>query len=150
MLLYRANHAGHALVNMHIQTSGGLALDRKNGRLLYTSGQLIQNLFRISVNGGASQAPERLTSTSGMDVLQRFSPDGKNHSIRVSAVFPTAESGRLRYNLPSVRGCSSRYATLAPGDWVPDGRSLAYFVARPKGDRQVFRLAMEPARSHAC
>jgi Tol biopolymer transport system component len=150
MLLYRANHAGHALVNMHIQTSGGLALDRKNGRLLYTSGQLIQNLVRISVNGGASQAPERLTSTSGMDVLQRFSPDGKTiafGSLRFSdsGIWTTGIQSTLSSGL-----ASSRYATLAPGEWVPDGRSLAYFVTRPKGDRQVFRLAMEPARSHAC
>jgi Tol biopolymer transport system component len=136
MWLYRASTSANAKppVSTLALTNGGLTFDRKSRRLAYTSGQFIDNLFRIPTSGGdISQVPERLTSTSGVDLMPRFSPDGNTvafGSIRfgTSSIWTT----QIRPVLSSEL-ISSRYATLVPGDWTPDGKSLLVFATTEEG-----------------
>jgi Tol biopolymer transport system component len=149
MWLYSATpSSGAPPTNLHVLTNGGLTFHRRTGRLVYTSGQFIQNLYRIPAKGvgGSAPVPERLTSTSGMDLMPRFSPAGNTlafASLRfgVSGIWTIETQSTLSSEL-----ISSRFATLVPSDWSPDGRSLLYFGTTPEGRWQIYRVAVDTGK----
>ena len=69
MRLYRTTPGagGVPIPITNVVTNGGLALSPKAGRLIYTSRELLQNLFQLQITatGKTSQTLERLTSTTG-------------------------------------------------------------------------------------
>jgi serine/threonine protein kinase len=147
MWLYRATaSAGSTPTNTKILTNGGLAFNGKSGKLFFTSAEFIHNLYRIRAGVlNSNPTPERLTSTSGMDFMPRFSPDG-------GLAFASLRSGASGIWIMDTRSAlaseltSSRYATLVPGGWAPDGRSLLYFGTTPEGSWQLFRAATDTGK----
>ena len=151
MWLYRAAAKAEAPAprNMHVLTNGGLALDRKSGRLIYTSGQFIHNLFRIPLDGAGriARAPERVTSTSGIDMMPHFSPDGKALAFGSMRFGDSGIWTMQLGNTLSSELASTRYGVLAPGDWAPDGRSLLYFGNTEDGHWQLYRVAVDTGKA---
>jgi Tol biopolymer transport system component len=150
MRLYRTTSgAGGVPVPItDVVTNGGLALNGKTGRLIYTSDELIRNLFQISAQepGKSSQVPERLTSTTGYDFLPRYSPDGKAVAF---GSMRFGESGIWTIQTQDTRSvelASSPQGTLATGDWAPDGRSLVFFSTMGQGRWQLYQVAAETGR----
>jgi eukaryotic-like serine/threonine-protein kinase len=139
---------GVPVLATNVVTNGGMALSAKTGRLIYASRELIQNLFQISLSGTgkSSQAPERLTSTSGNDFMPRYSPDGKSvafSSFRFgdNGIWTIQTQGTLSAEL-----ASSPQATLSTGDWSPDGRSLVFFSTMNQGRWQLYRVAIDTGK----
>ncbi len=129
-----------------ILTDGGIALNTKTGRLIYPSAHVFVNLYRMPLNtaGGVSGPPERLTSTTGKDMIPRYSPDGK------SVAFTSSRFGEFGIwaveigNLVGTALTTSLDATLALGDWAIDGKSLVYFRTTPPSGRwQLYRVATD-------
>jgi Tol biopolymer transport system component len=132
----------------NVVTNGGLALNTKTGRLIYTSREMIENLFQISVGGSgtSSQAPERLTSTTGDDFLPRYSPDGQvvafsSRRFGQSGIWTIQTQGTLSAEL-----VSSPQGTMAPGDWAPDSKSLVFFSTMNQGRWQLYRVAADTGK----
>jgi serine/threonine protein kinase len=132
----------------NVVTNGGLALSPKAGRLIYTSRELLQNLFQIQITGTGktSQTLERLTSTTGHDFLPRYSPDGK------SVAFASVRFGEgglwtiQTQGTVSAELASSQLGTMVPGDWSPDGRSLVFFSTMNQGRWQLYRIAVDTGK----
>ena len=150
MRLYRTTPGatGAPLLITGVVTNGGLGLNGKTGRLIYTSRELIQNLFQISVQepGKSSQVPERLTSTTGSDFLPRYSPDGKAvafASVRFgeNGIWTIQTQGTLGAEL-----ASSAQGTLVPSGWAPDGKSLVFFSNMDKGRWQLYRVGADTGK----
>jgi len=129
-----------------ILTTGGIALSPKTGRLIYPSAQRFVNLYRLPLNtvDRVSGHPERLTSTTGEDFLPRYSRDGKSIAFGSSRF---GEFGIWTVPIGEQLGAAlttSLDATLALGDWAPDGKSLVYFRTTPPGGRwQLYRVATD-------
>lgn len=123
---------------------GGMAFHRQTGRLIYTSLLNIQNLYRISPDGPESaRIPERITSTTGSDLLPRYSPDNATVAF---VSFRFAQFGV--WTIDSRSSNVSELMDWGPGlvaasDWSPDGRSLYLFGISPQGWYQLYRLAVD-------
>lgn len=125
--------------------AGQLALSEKAGRLIYASGELIQNLLRIPTDlaGQGARAATRLTSTTGSDYLPRYSPDGK------FVAFASDRAGEYGAWTLGIGGTisteltSSRETIAALGDWMPDRRSLVFFRTNQRGFWQLYKLAVD-------
>ncbi len=132
----------------NVLTNGALALNAKFSRLVFSSERLIQNLVQISPTGTgeSSRVPERLTATTGNDFLPHYSPDGK------SVAFDSrrgVETGIWTMRMGATTGTeltSSNDATIALGDWAPDGMSLLFCATTRPGWWQLFRLAADSGR----
>jgi Tol biopolymer transport system component len=129
-------------------TNGGLALNGKTGRLIYTSRELLQNLFQISVEeaGKTSQVPERLTATTGYDFMPHYAPDGKAIAF---ASLRFGENGIWTIQTQGTLGSelvSAPQATVALGDWAPDGKSLVFFSTMDQGRWQLYRVAADSGK----
>lgn len=131
-----------------VLTSGGLALNNKTGRLMFSSGDLIQNLVQFPLTGAGEVAhsPEPLTATTGSDAFPLYSPDGK------SVAFDSqrhGEYGIWTIQTQATTGAeltSSRDATLGLGDWAPDGMSILFFATTTHSWWQLFRVAVDTRR----
>lgn len=146
MRLYRATlPAGSAVPVASAMIGGSLALHRDTGRLLYTTLQNIQNLYRMPLEGAgkAGHAPERLTSTSGADFFPRFSPDGTAVAF---ASFRFAQFGvwTIQTENPLVSEIADWDQSLvATTDWSSDGKSVLAFGTGPQGLYQLYRIAVD-------
>ncbi len=124
---------------------GSLTLHRKTGRLIYTSPLSIQNLHRLAVEGPGrvSHSPERVTSTTGSDLLPHYSPDG------ASLVFASYRFGQFGiWAVPTEAPQGSLLAAwgdglVVPSDWSPDGKSVLMFATGPQGMYQLYRVAVD-------
>jgi dipeptidyl aminopeptidase/acylaminoacyl peptidase len=129
-----------------ILTTGGIALSPKTGRLIYPSAQRFVNLYQLPLNtvDRVSGHPEQLTSTTGEDFIPRYSRDGKSIAFGSSRF---GEFGIWTVPIGEQLGAAlttSLDATLALGDWAPDGKSLVYFRTTPPGGRwQLYRVATD-------
>jgi len=133
-----------------ILTNGGIALSAKTGRLIYPSEQRFVNLYRMPLNTAerVSGPPERLTFTTGVDLIPRYSPDGK------SIAFTSLRFGEFGIwtvavgNSAGTALTTSLDTTLALGGWAPDGKSLVYFkTTMPLGSWQLYRVAIDTGRT---
>jgi len=149
MRVYRATTGSRDAPSpaMNIVTNAGLTLNAKSGRLIYTSKELIENLFQISITGKGktSQVPERLTSTSGDDLLPRYSPDGQlvafaSRRFGRSGIWTIQTQGTLTAELMSSEG------TQALGDWAPDGKSIVFFSTMNQGRWQIYNVGVDTGK----
>jgi Tol biopolymer transport system component len=125
--------------------NGAIALSAKTGRLIYPSQQQFANLYRTPLDsmGRVSGSTERLTSSTGQDVLPRYSPDGKSIAFASSRFGESGIWTLLAGNLTATALATSRDAFLGIGDWAPDGKSVVYFQTTPGGSWQLYRVATD-------
>jgi Tol biopolymer transport system component/predicted Ser/Thr protein kinase len=146
MRLYRATlPAGSAVPVAGAMIGGSMALHRESGRLLYTSLQNIQNLYRMPLAGPgqAGHAPERLTSTSGVDFFPSYAPDGASIAF---ASFRFAQFGvwTIQTGNPLLSEIVDwGQGLVATGDWSSDGKSVLAFGTGPQGLYQIYRIAVD-------
>src|SRR5207253_1089690 len=87
--------------------------------------------------------PERLTSTTGNDMLPLYSPDGK------FIAYASARSGEFGIWMLGIEGAvsselaSSRDSPLILGDWAPDGKSLVFCKPNKEGGWQLYNVAVD-------
>ncbi len=149
MRLYRAAARDQSAAPLgDVITSGGLAFNPKPARFIFTSEELIENLVRLPLTGSGeiSHSPERLTATTGSDLLPLYSPDGK------SVAFVSQRRGEFGiWTIPTngteaTELTSSRNATLDPNHWALDGMSIFFDATTRQGWWQLFRVATDTGR----
>jgi Tol biopolymer transport system component len=129
-----------------ILAAGGIALSPKGGRLIYPSAHVFENLQRLPLDelGRVSGPPQRLTSTTGSDLLPRYSFDGKSVAFTSSRF---GEDGIWTVNVSNSATtalATSADATLGLGDWARDGNSLVLFrTTPPSGHWQLYQIAAD-------
>jgi len=145
--LYRAAKPDRPVVPLgDVLTSGGLAIDNKTARLVFTSSEIIENLVQLPLTGTGEASLERLTATTGSDLFPRYSPTGK------AVAFGSQRGGEFgiwTIQTTATAGTeltSSREATMFLGDWAPDGMSILFSATTGRGWWQLFRVAAETGR----
>jgi tricorn protease len=95
------------------------------------------NLWRVGIEGGVAQ---RLTTDAGMDLMPRFSPDGKeiaftgDYDGNTDVYVMPAEGGsprRLTFHSDVVKKAPTRWGpdNMVVG-WTPDGRDILFLSRR--------------------
>jgi len=146
MRLYRATlPAGSVVPLASAMIGGSMALHSDAGRLLYTSLQNIQNLYRMALDGPgkAGHAPERLTSTSGADLFPRYAPAGAAVAF---ASFRFAQFGvwTIQTGSPLVSELADwGQGLVASSDWSRDGKSVLAFGIGPQGLYQLYGISVD-------
>ena len=122
------------------------AIAPRGDRLLYVSGAADSDLWRVNLPPGAGHDrvlnPIRVLSSSRVDAMPDFSPDGKR------VAFCSNRSGSMEIWVADSDGANSRQLTSLDGPqallprWSPDGTRIA-FHANMVRNRDVYVISAE-------
>jgi len=119
-------------------------------KLIYVSGAMDSDLWRVELPAVAGPsdghdrvlAPTRVLSSSRMDAMPDFSPDGKR------VAFCSNRSGSMEIWVADADGTNTRQVTSFDGPqallprWSPDGTQIAFHANTP-GDRDIYVISAE-------
>ena len=122
------------------------ATSPKGDKLIYLSGAWDSDLWRVELPPGAGQdrllTPTRTLSSSRIDAMPDFSPDGKR------VAFCSNRSGSMEIWVADSDGANSRQLTSLDGPqallprWSPDGTLIAFQADRTHG-RDIYVIGAE-------
>lgn len=113
-------------------------VSRKTGRIAWVNRFDDINLYRVPIQGGAS---ERLAASSAWDGGASYAPDGRIVFVSDRSNSRELWVARADGSMP-VRVTNFNGAALGSPEWSPDGRQLV-FEAQADGQRDIFVLTCE-------
>jgi Tol biopolymer transport system component len=146
--LYRISAQGGTVLPLATggEFGGFPSISRDGRRLVYNQAIYDTDIWRIELRGskGKGSLPSRLISSSQVEDMPHFSPDGKKivfHSMRSGSpeIWVCDSDGRNPIKLTSF---GKPFINTGTPRWSPDGKLIA-FDSRPKGLSDIFVISAE-------
>src|SRR5262249_42216030 len=121
-------------------TAGKIAISRDGRRMAFSRGGLDDDVWRLDLSG--KEAWQKLISSTRVDRLAEYSPDGKK------IVFSSSRSGPREIWVWGADGANAVQLTHFGGPvtgtprWSPDGRRIA-FDSRPGNNADIYIIESE-------
>ncbi len=119
-------------------------ISRDGRRLAYTQNAQDLNIWaaNLPADGGQTQAPTKVISSTRAELMPDFSPDGKKIAFGSDRsgyheIWACERDGSSSHQLTFFRGP----VTTAPR-WSPNGKQIA-FVSRPQGNSDVYIISAQ-------
>jgi Tol biopolymer transport system component len=108
------------------EAAWAVAIAPRGQRLVYVRSSISLNLWKIPIEAGKGGTPVRVTSTTAVDSISHYSPDGKR------IAFESTRSGIDEIWVCDADGANAvQLTTFGKGwsgspRWSPDGRNIAF------------------------